>query len=242
VISERAEAVLWKEIGKYWVLKEESIGPPSKYLGGKLREVMLQNGVKAWAFGLHQYVQLAVKNVQEHLSKKSVKMPYKAPNLLFTDYCPEIDVTPELGEADASYYHTLIGVLRWIVELGCVDIDVEVSMMSSHLALPREGHLKELYHIFAYLKAHPNAEMVFDPTPVEIDMSLFERQDWLYSTYGYESLKEELPLDMPVPHGKLMTMRVFVDADHAGDLITRHSKTGFIVFLNDAPIYWSSKK
>ncbi len=149
---------------------------------------------------------------------------------------------PELGEADASYYHTLIGVLRWIVELGCVDIDVKVSMMSSHLALPREGHLKELYHIFAYLKAHPNAKMVFDPTPVEPDMSLFERQDWLYSTYGYESLKEELPLDMPVRHGKLMTMHVFVDADHAGDLITRHSRTGFIVFLNNEPIYWSSKK
>jgi hypothetical protein len=30
--------------------------------------------------------------------------------------------------------------------------------------------------------------------------------------YGYESLKEELPSDMPVPHGQSMTMRVFVDA------------------------------
>ena len=29
VISEQAESVLRKEIGKYWVLKEESIGPPS---------------------------------------------------------------------------------------------------------------------------------------------------------------------------------------------------------------------
>jgi hypothetical protein len=39
-----------------------------------------------------------------------------------------------------------------------------------------------------------------------------------------------------------MTMRVFVDADHAGDLLTRCSRTGFIVFLNGALIYWSSKK
>jgi hypothetical protein len=67
------------------------------------------------------------------------------------------------------------------VELGRVDIDVEVSMMSSHLALPREGHLKEVYHIFAYLKAHPNAEMVFDLTPVEVDKGQFEHQDWSYS-------------------------------------------------------------
>jgi hypothetical protein len=62
--------------------------------------------------------------------------------------------------------------------VGSINIDVEVSMMSSHLALPREGHLKELYHIFAYLKARSSAEMVFDPTPIEPDKTLFERQDW----------------------------------------------------------------
>jgi hypothetical protein len=39
-----------------------------------------------------------------------------------------------------------------------------------------------------------------------------------------------------------MTMRVFVDADHAGDQATCHSRTGFIVFLSKAPIYWSFKK
>ena len=39
-----------------------------------------------------------------------------------------------------------------------------------------------------------------------------------------------------------MTMRVYVDSDHAGDTVTRRSRTGFIIFLNSAPIYWSSKK
>jgi hypothetical protein len=37
-------------------------------------------------------------------------------------------------------------------------------------------------------------------------------------------------------------MRIFVDSDHAGDLVTRRSRTGFVVFLNCAPIYWSLKK
>jgi len=115
-------------------------------------------------------------------------------------------------------------------------------MMSSHLALPRVGHLKEIYHIFAYLKAHSNIEMVFDPTPVTPSMSLFERQDWSYSANGCEGLVEELPSNMPKPRGPSMTMRVYVDADHAGDLLTPRSQTGFIVFLNGAPIYWSSKK
>ena len=84
-------------------------------------------------------------------------------------------------------------MLRWIVELGRVDIDCEVSMMSSHMALPREGHLKELFNIFAYLKAHANAEMVFDLTPILPYKSLFEREDWSYSPYGYESLRDFVP-------------------------------------------------
>ena len=61
-----------------------------------------------------------------------------------TSYRPELDVTPELSDADASYYQSLIGILRWIVELGRVDICLEVSMMSLHLALPRIGHLHQV--------------------------------------------------------------------------------------------------
>jgi len=34
----------------------------------------------------------------------------------------------------------------------------------------------------------------------------------------------------------------FVDSDHAGELTTRRSRTGYIVFLNSAPIYWFSKR
>jgi hypothetical protein len=176
--------------------------------------------VKAWAFGSCQYVQSAVKNVEEHLAKIKEKLPYKAPTPLSSGYHPEIDVSPELGEADASYFRSLIGVLRWIVELGRVDLDVEVSMMSLHLALPCEGHLKEIYHIFAYLKAHSNTEMVFDLTPPEIDMNLFERQDWSFSPYRCNGLTEELPSNMRKSLGPSMTLRVYADSDHAGDLVT----------------------
>jgi hypothetical protein len=129
--------------------------------------------MRAWAFGLSQYVNSAVTNVYTHLQKRGDKLPYKAPTPISSGYWPEIDISPEQSKADALFYQTLIGVLCLIVELGRVDIDVEVSMMSSHLALPRSGHLQELYHIFAYLKAHSNAEMVFDPTPISPDMTLF---------------------------------------------------------------------
>jgi hypothetical protein len=57
VISECADKVLRKEIGQHFVLCGESIGPPSNYLGGKLRKITLENGVRAWAFGSCQCVQ-----------------------------------------------------------------------------------------------------------------------------------------------------------------------------------------
>jgi hypothetical protein len=37
-------------------------------------------------------------------------------------------------------------------------------------------------------------------------------------------------------------MRAKVDADHAVDTITRRSRTGFVIYLNCDPIYWSSMK
>ena len=54
VVSENGEKVLRNEIGKYFTLKETSIGPPKVYLGGKMSLVELANGAKAWAFSSSQ--------------------------------------------------------------------------------------------------------------------------------------------------------------------------------------------
>jgi hypothetical protein len=246
VISENAEAILRNEIGRYFELKEESIGPPKFYLGGRVRKVQLENGVEAWGFSSSQYVQAAVKNVEEYLSrdenKHLGKLPLKAQTPLTTTYRPELDVSPELNATESAYYQSLIGILRWIVELGRTDICLETSMMSSHLALPREGHLEQVLHIFAYLRCHHNAEMVFDPSDPAVDEGQFERRDWTSTEFGHVDGKELLPPEMPEPRGRGFVMRAKVDADHASDTVTRRSRTGFLVYLNCALIYWLSKK
>jgi hypothetical protein len=114
-------------------------------------------------------------------------------------------------------------------------------MMSSHFALPREGHLDRVYHIFAYLKSHHNAEVVFNPTEPYIDESLFDRKDWSTSEMSGKGT-EELPADMPVARGQGFITRAYVDANHASETNTRRSRTGFMVFLNGAPIHTVSKK
>ena len=58
----------------------------------------------------------------------------------------------------------------------------------------------------------------------------------------YPDATELLPLNVPKPKGKGVKLHVFVDADHAGDSITRRSRTGVLIYLNAAPILWYSKK
>lgn len=69
-------------------------------------------------------------------------------------------------------------ILRWIVEMGRIDIAVEVSMLSSYSMSPREGHLKEVFRIFAYLKHHHSSRLVLDPTYPDIDENAFIKRDW----------------------------------------------------------------
>ena len=240
VVAEDAERIIRCEIGKYFEIKQESIGMPDIYLGGKISKVELMNGAKAYTFSSSQYVKGAVANVESYLKERNQKLPSRASTPLSIGYRPEIDTSDELNDADASYYQSLIGILRWMVELGRVDLTCEVSMMSSHMAMPREGHLSQLLHIFAYLKKCHNSELVFDPSDREFDRNSFMEQDWESSEHG--SLKEELPLGAPSPKGMGFTMTAYVDSDHAGDVISRRSRTGFIIYLNNAPVYWMSKK
>ena len=126
---------------------------------------------------------------------KCWKIPNEADTPLTTTYRPELDVSRELNETDAAYYQSLIGILRWIVELGQVDVCLEVAMMSSHLALPREGHLEQVLHIFAYLKKYHNTELVCDPSDPVVDENDFERRDWALSEFGHVEGKQSfLPI------------------------------------------------
>ena len=37
-------------------------------------------------------------------------------------YCPEIDISAELGDLKATQYQKMIGILCWSIELGRIDI------------------------------------------------------------------------------------------------------------------------
>ncbi|MGI0086022.1 MAG: Ty1/Copia family ribonuclease HI, partial [Nitrososphaerales archaeon] len=125
------------------------------------------------------------------------------------------------------------------VELGRIDIYFEGSKLSHHLCAPRVGHLEQAINIFAYLKQHLNSNIVFDPTEPHFDETRFTHPDW---TDFYADAAEAIPPNMPEPRGLEVTMHCFVDADHAGDKLTRRSHSGIILYINRAPIIWFSKR
>jgi hypothetical protein len=58
----------------------------------------------------------------------------------------------------------------------------------------------------------------------------------------YTDASEEIPKDLPLEKGPRVRMNVYVDADHAHDLVTRTSITGILVMINNTPIRWISKR
>ena len=51
-----------------------------------------------------------------------------------------MDETPDLDQELESWYQYLIGILRWVVEIGRVDIITEVSFMGSQVVMPTVKH------------------------------------------------------------------------------------------------------
>jgi hypothetical protein len=115
-----------------------------------------------------------------------------------------------------------------------------IQTMARLTAAPKQGHLHRMLRIFGYLKHYSQYGIMIDtkekllPTTMENIEVNWEEQ--------YPGAKEELPPDMPIPKGKPILINVYVDADHAHDQDTRRSVTGFILFINNTPVKWYSKR
>lgn len=219
--------------------KNDEIAPPDMYLGSKL-EFKLFNGIKCWTMSSDKYVKAAIDNVETKLKSQDKRLPKRAETPMILSYRPEEDISAEIQGTDHTYFQELIGILRWSIELGRVDIMVEVSMLSVYLANPRIGHLEAAIHIFAYLKNTPKRTLAFDPRHPDYDESQFPPQaDW---HDFYRDAEEQIPDDAPKPRGKMVSMHCFVDADHASNKMTRKSQSGILIFINRAPIAWYSKR
>ena len=117
VIHEKPRPILDK-IDKYMKLKPYSVGTPDTYVGAKLKKAQLESDVWCWTMSPSKYVQEAVKNTEKHINNNydgKYSFTKNAPNPFPLGYETGMDTTPLLPPDEASYYSTIIGMLRWMV-------------------------------------------------------------------------------------------------------------------------------
>ena len=187
----------------------------------------------------YEYLKQSIMIIEQKLEKKGMTIPKRCITPLTSGYHPAVDVSPELDAEDTQFYQECVGMLRWAVELGRVDILLEVALISQYLANPRRSHLDQIYHIFGYLKQVGKRTIYLDPDYPNISEDRFTKFDW---EDFYKDAKEQISPNAPDPRGKSVELHTFVDSDHGGDKITRRSQTGILVFCNKVPIVWISKR
>ena len=101
--------------------------------------------------------------------------------------------------------------------------------------------MEVLYNIFAYLNKHKHMGKLsyYSKTP-EVDESAFNNNADRKDLYG--DVEEELPRKIPELGGNVVSISDFVDANHAGNFVTRQSHSGIIIFVQNDPIIWFSKR
>lgn len=102
----------------------------------------------------------------------------KGTTLTSEKYRAQLDATLELNTERAMYIQALTGVIRWLVELGSIDIMVAVSILSSPLMAPKVGHLEQDFHLFSYFNIHNNSRLIFATMFHNIDDAHFTDSDW----------------------------------------------------------------
>jgi hypothetical protein len=126
VIAMDPQAII-TDIDNKFKIKEGSTGEPTQYSGAAISKYYLKDGTWAWAMSSDTYIKAAIANVEGFLKARGEKqLKSKTSCVLPSGWKPEIDVTDLLTESDAGYYQSQIGVLRWSVELGQIDIVTEV--------------------------------------------------------------------------------------------------------------------
>ena len=111
------------------------------YLGAEISKMQGDNG-EFWTMSGEKYVKTAVSNLEDVLTSRGRKLSTKCYTPLSNNYKPELDTSKELKANGVVEYQELVGVLRWSVELDRVDINLEVSKMSTYLASPSIGYLQ----------------------------------------------------------------------------------------------------
>ena len=113
----------------------------------------------------------------------------------------------------------------------------KVSLLSQYQSSPRQGHLEQALHIFAYLDKHPKLTLYMDHSLPNLDYRIFTTDASEFAEY-YRGAKEEMPHN----RGLAVSTTAYVDSSHGANKVTRRSHSGHVLFVNSAPVKWLSRR
>lgn len=216
---------------------------PKTFLGCEVQKFEVhENGqtFRSWGMGTGDYVKRVVDEAERRAHEYGFVFPTRVVAPMRTNYSPELDFTSFLDDDGVTWYQGLIGTLRWMIEIGRIDLAHSVSVLSCYMSMPRVGHLLEVLHVFAYLKVSSNFSLVLDHRdPMLKSNRSSHAAEW---TDFYPGATEAIPGNMPEPRGLPVFTHCYVDADWAGNLLNRRSHTGLVIYVQSAPVIWVSKR
>eukprot|EP00957_Ditylum_brightwellii_P003921 298884-Ditylum_brightwellii.AAC.1 len=96
-------------------------------------------------------------------------------------------------------YWQLIGEMQWAVTLGWIDIIAATMTMARFRPAPCQGHLKHSKCIYCFPHNYKKTTIKFNAEMIDYSNCKVEEKNW---GQIYHPCQEEIPKDMPDPHGK----------------------------------------
>ena len=107
-----------EQAGQVLQIEARMTGDQDMYLGAKLWQMTLRNDVVAWLIIPLKYVREAANNCAKHVKDNfpgKYTLPDHAENPFVIGYEAVMDTSKALYPAEAYYFQSIIGVMRWMV-------------------------------------------------------------------------------------------------------------------------------
>ena len=108
--------------------------------------------------------------------------------------------------------------------------------------MPWKCHLDAIYRVFWYLKKADLSRIVFDLSRMDVDERLFNVSSIDEWKGFYMDTKEPIPSNEPRSRDLSVKMTCYVDADHTCNRVTKRSHSKILIYIQNTPIIWYSKR
>ena len=114
------------------------------------------NRVTCWSMSADIHVKKSLQFVEAKLKEenfrwkplnKTVDHPFYS-----QFYFPELAMNEDCNNDKVQFYQSLVGIMRWLYEIGRIDILTETLLLLTFVSAPRVRHLHQTLHVFKYTK------------------------------------------------------------------------------------------